>query len=420
MPRDSGIALSPADLRAHREQRRLNNPDLLDESLDESDLSDFFDAVPTPPTPTMANAAAIAATLKAHISLPAYSGRPKSSTFQGEKGSQVELYTARGWARRVDTVTAATGWSDDIAAQHAQLALLPNQPAGDWYQNRYDEPFMASWKTMKEALVTEFSPFINASDKVDILRSFSQGPSELSGPYLNRIQLQYKRFIEDLEAEFTGDPWDSETQAQKTRRSEIIQVVTNFHLASFFALGLHDSLLRDVTKANVTNLEEMLKIAKLSEAAIQQARRRHVIAEVSADLQDDDTHEDPKDISDVDCIAYVRSQIRSTRGGGRGRARGRGRGGARPGGTTLSCYFCFAPGHLANECQKRQKERSEGKWRDSTQDTPMSKADFDARPPRNQRGNRPSPAQPQAAVETAQIDSVSEEGMYKDFYSSKN
>ena len=50
----------------------------------------------------------------------------------------------------------------------------------------------------------------------------------------------------------------------------------------------------------------------------------------------------------------------------------------------------------------------------------MSKTDFDARPPRNQRGNRQSPAQPQAAVETAQIDSVSEEGMYEDLYSSKN
>ena len=41
----------------------------------------------------------------------------------------------------------------------------------------YDEPYMDTWTDMMPQLIKEFSPFINASDKVDILRSFSQAPN---------------------------------------------------------------------------------------------------------------------------------------------------------------------------------------------------------------------------------------------------
>jgi len=426
--RDSGISLSPDQLqvRLDRTQRALDSVLLEDDlSVLESSISLSRSPSPTttsPPvlTSTMNSANAIAASLKASISLPQYSGRPRGSTFQGEKGQQVELYTVRGWIRRVDTVMAATGWTDKVAAQHAQLALLPNQPAGDWYMNQYEESYMDAWSTLKVELAKEFSPFINASDKVDILRSFSQAPNEMAGPYLNRIQLQYKRLIEDIELEFAGAPFDTETPAEKQRRQLTIKVLTDFHLASFFALGLHDSLLRDVTKANAKSLEEMLRVAKLSEQAQLQSKKRHTIAEVStlddiSEIHDLEEEADNFDnMTDAECIAYVRRQGRGGRGG---RGRGRGRGYSNTAGrikSQLSCFFCFIPGHLANECQRRARERAEGKWRDSVQDPTLTKAEFDKRPRRRSFGQA-------AATEVGTVDAdFSEESMYDEFYSSKN
>ena len=420
--RDSGVGgLSPDQLSRRAARAAAANRDLLDNSLDEGDLSVLLDLTPPPvapprlpPTmatpPTTSGSAPLAATLKAHITIPQYSGRPCGSTFQGEKGTQTEMYTARAWARRVSRVKTAANWTDQVAAQHAQLALIPNQPSGLWSANMYDEPYMDTWTDMMPQLIKEFSPFINASDKVDILRSFSQAPNEPSGPYLHRIQLQYKRFIEALEGEFSGPEWQNETAAEKAKRAKIIKTVTSFHLATFFLVGLHDGLLKDVTKANVHKLEDMLAVAKISEAAIEQGRKRHVIAGVPEPQHVHQPDEFDPEVDD-EFVAFVRGQLNKSIS--RARGRGRGSSSAGRGRQSYSCYFCFIPGHLANECQRRQRERADGKWRDSVQDTAVSKAEFDARPPRQ---GRTRPAAQQNAVDTEEAD-TSVEAMYNEYYS---
>jgi len=389
--RDSGVGgLSPDQLSRRAARAAAANRDLLDNSLDEGDLSVLLDLTPPPvapprlpPTmatpPSASGSAPLAATLKAHITIPQYSGRPCGSTFQGEKGTQTEMYTARAWARRVSRVKTAANWTDQVAAQHAQLALIPNQPSGLWSANMYDEPYMDTWTDMMPQLIKEFSPFINASDKVDI-------------------------------GEFSGPEWQNETAAEKAKRAKIIKTVTSFHLATFFLVGLHDGLLKDVTKANVHKLEDMLAVAKISEAAIEQGRKRHVIAGVPEPQHVHQPDEFDPEVDD-EFVAFVRGQLNKSIS--RARGRGRGSSSAGRGRQSYSCYFCFIPGHLANECQRRQRERADGKWRDSVQDTAVSKAEFDARPPRQ---GRTRPAAQQNAVDTEEAD-TSVEAMYNEYYS---
>ena len=324
----------------------------------------------------------VADNIKGQIVVPRYSGHPEKTSFQGEKGLQTELFSASKWARRIDQIKGAAGWTDSTTAHHAKLALLPTQPTGVWLDVNAEEPFMGKWSTMRPMLIAEFAVYIDASEKVEILRSFRQLPSEAVGAYVNRIRLNYQRFLEDLEKE-----WDpNETAVEAAVRKATVKKVTEYHLGSFFCLGLADSLLKDVTKSNKTSLEDMVTIAKQTERANLQAKKRHNISAVEESaapaVATAVSPPAPTPAPQDEIIAFVRSQMNKNRNPGRGRGgqrsrgnRGRGRGNGR----NLSCFYCFVSGdrgHYANECPVRDSDRRAGRYRNNINDPIMSQEEF--------------------------------------------
>ena len=348
--------------------------------------------------------------------IPPYSGHPVNTQYTSEKGTVREVYTIRDWVRRVDTIKGANKWDDVKTARSAQLMLAPGTPAGTWFTNVGEEDYMASWDLLKPQLLLEFATFINASDKVDILRSFTQRPDELVPHYHNRIQVEYKKFTEDIEGEFSEAPYNTETASVKAYRLEIIRKVLEYHLASFFLVGLKDELLRDVTKGNGKTLEQMLTIARFSEQASRQDKARHTLASVAQDRVE--PAQNGQDLGlNAEEIAFIR-QMRN--GGGAKKNHSNGGGGYNGGGKSRSgggtngsirCFFCLIPGHKANDCRRRAKERAEGKFCHTVNDAVVSEDEFNKLPRPGKNGSTRSYAA--AAADT--VGGICEETAYNTY-----
>jgi hypothetical protein len=218
---------------------------------------------------------------------------------------------------------------------------------------------------------------VDACEKVDIIKSFRQEKDERVGDFLNQIKIGYDRFILGLAASFLVAPSNSETPAEKTRREMAVGLATEYHLASFFLVGLQDHLLRDVTKSRSTLLEEMLQVAKRSEQAHAQTAKGHRIAAAAAPV--------PVEPTLAEAVAAAVAAAFASRGGGGGGGKGQGQGqsGGQGGKTKtrplseVTCYFCLTLGHYSNNCELCKKERAQGKWRPTIKDAIMSKEAFD-------------------------------------------
>ena len=308
-----------------------------------------------PPAMPNQNANGVASTEK--FKIPMYSGVFKDHSYTSADGPKTETLTAEEWARRVDTLQTAANWTDEVTASTAQLAFIPGQPASDWYTNNFDEDFMKLWSTLRPKFITQFSPYVSVSDKVDILRSFRQKPSELINPYLQRVTKEHNRFKESFNTEMTtkNGPWDPNRPGvvvanipAKDARDAISKEVFRYYLKNFFALGLRDSLLAEVTKSGVSTLEEMVEVARRAEQASLQGNKRHTVAEVT--ISDQPT---PPSASNVtaedqgeDKVVAAIKQILSR--GGNSSSRGK---------NTYSCYYCDLKGHVARYCHKRSTDR---------------------------------------------------------------
>ena len=349
---------------------------------------------------------AASVTLKSQFKIPDYSGRAKHTTFQGTGGVRTELFSAADFVRQATTIKGAAKWADDITAEYVKLAFLPDSPVHDWYVNNMSEPWMSSWKTMSPELIKEFAAYVSVSDKVDILKGFKQRPGEASNHYYQRIFKGYRRFLEDLETEMTAGDYKNETAAEKALRHKIMKATTDFHLKSFYCVGLHSDLLADVTKSGSTSLEDILKTAKKSEQANTQSSKRHTIAYVSNDEAAGPT-EAPAITEDLLVAALKRFQGKYSPGA---RGKGRGSGGAasapkkQGGQTNVVCHYCNIKNHYANECKKRIRDRTtNGIWRQNIADPPSTKEEwFKA----TQRANQ--------EVNTV---TTEEEELYADFFS---
>lgn len=311
--------------------------------------------------------------VKSQFQIPKYSGRVKGSVFQGETSQLTELYTIQEWCRRVNTVKSAAGWGDDKTADFAKLAIIQNEPAGIWLQVKQeaDDPALNNWDNLSKEMIKEFRVWTSANDKVDILRSFVQKKGELSHQFLNRVRLGYQRFLEDLD-DVIPIP-NGETEPQKARRLEIVRAVSEYHLKSFFCLGLHDDLLAEITKSNVTTLEAMANSARTTEQALLQQRKRHTIAEV----RQRDEPEGAVSAQDQAAIAAILRKFRPNNGNNNNTgAKKKNNNSAKK--TGVKCYFCGIANHYANECNKRKADRAAGNYRAAIGDAPMTKAQFEA------------------------------------------
>ena len=247
-------------------------------------------------------------TNSARYKAPYYSGAAKGDTYLAPEGERTETLTAHEWTRRVDTIQEAAKWDDKVTARNAQLALVPGSPAGDWLDNNFTEPFMKKWSTMKPALILIFAAFVSVSDKVDILRSFKQGRKEKVGTYYQRIVKEYRRFTESFRQEHTWTPQPDEATIIK-----YCKPVFEFHLKSFFALGLRDNLLAEVTKSGQTSLQGMVDVATRAEHAQLQNSARHTIASID-NTTAPNINLDHVDDDEDSVVAAVRQHYRRGRG----------------------------------------------------------------------------------------------------------
>lgn len=387
--RDSGIDLdSPTNVDLRRRRRIQRRRDHLNEALssplflvpEEVAMDADGNPILQPAGGANAAAGAAAANDRQHFRVPPYSGHVVGTTYTGTMGQVREVYSVKDWVKRVEIIAGANSWDQEKTARCAQLMLQPGTPAGVWYLNHGEDACMARWNLLKPELLREFATFINASDKVDILRSFSQKPSEMVHHYLNRIQVDYKRFHADLE--FDGPHFGAaETAVETAHRERVTKVILDFHMANFFCLGLRDEYLRDVTKSNARTLDAMVQTARFSEQAQLQGRGRHTISAVEVQSPNHSTPPEAGGLSSEE-IAFIRSmRAGAASGGGGGGNKGKGRGkGKGKGDPNVTCFFCLITGHKANECRKRIAERAEGKFRKTINDAVLSKDEFDRLP----------------------------------------
>lgn len=359
----------------------------------DSDGSDSDDNMADPPAVNL---------LKSQFQIPKYSGRVKGSVFQGENAQWTELYTIQEWCRRVSTIKSAAGWQDDRTADYAKLAIIQNEPAGIWLQVQQEvaNPGLDTWGTLKDLMEAEFRVWTSANDKVDILRSFVQTKGELSHQFLNRVRLGYQKFLEDM---VVPAPPADEGEPAKAHRLRVIKAIQDYHLQSFFCLGLHDYLLSDITKNGAITIEDMAKTARTSEQASLQKKNRHTISEIASRVQTENGKNEEEVLSAQEETA-VAAVLRRMRSGASNPGRGKTNKPTKKAPGTVKCYFCGVANHYANECNKRKADRAAGNWRAAIGDTPMSKAQFEATRDRLQK-----------RVNAVTSDNFSEEEMYEAF-----
>jgi hypothetical protein len=241
-----------------------------------------------------------------------------------------------------------------------------------WYKANQSKnsASLATWVGFKAAIIAEFAPPGDAGDKVDILKSFKQLKDERVGDFLNRIRIGHERFILGLAADYNVAPYTAESAVQVSYRESVVTITTDYYLASFFLVGLHDFLLKDVTRAGCTVLEDMVRVAKRSEQAFLQGAKPHKISAVQPDASGNEDASSKGQNFEAMIASAVAAAMNINKSANRPSSKQKGNGRPKE---DITCFFCFAKGHYANECKTRQAERDAGKWRPTIKDQAMSK-----------------------------------------------
>jgi len=324
-----------------------------------------------------------------YIKIPPYSGVNKDQSYTAVDGTKTETLSIEDYCRRVDTIQSATGWNDDKTAQLVQLSLVPGQPAGHWLDNNFKETWMNKWSTLKPRMLIEFAPFVSVSDKVDIIRSFKQGSNEMVNPYFQRVTKAYNRFTQSFHSEMVAPdaPWDPEGDDAANLptdddRNKIVGHVFSYHQKAFFAMGLKDSILSEVTKTGASSLEDMLLVARRAEQAQMQNNRRHLVSAVEAGPST--APAPPAHASQSQLSTHYAEHTESAVIAALGKWMQRNSGAPSSAGSrkpNITCYYCDNKGHGIRECRKRSGDQRRNIWRRHIKDPPLTKEEYDKSKP---------------------------------------
>eukprot|EP00095_Tigriopus_kingsejongensis_P003240 snap_masked-scaffold2986_size10850-processed-gene-0.1 protein:Tk03240 transcript:snap_masked-scaffold2986_size10850-processed-gene-0.1-mRNA-1 annotation:"PREDICTED: uncharacterized protein K02A2.6-like" len=111
----------------------------------------------------------------------------------------------------------------------------------------------------QESIIARFSPFLNASDKVDIMLQFRQRKDERVEEYLDRVQLDFNRLIDGVDLRFQQDTFVNDD-------TQMVAKCMEYFFGTFFLVGLSDICLPNVTKADdLATVGEFVAVAKRTE-----------------------------------------------------------------------------------------------------------------------------------------------------------
>ena len=329
-----------------------------------------------------ANAAAATApqpqlTIKTSVDLPVYSGHPVNQKYTGKDGVSTELYRVQDWLFEIQKIGRAGNWSETTMATQAAMKLIPGSPAANWIKvveqsnNAAAIAEISTWSTFKAAMVREFGAPADFGSLVALLQSFKQEQNELVRDFHNRLVLGYNEFALSMPDSFVGQPWDSETSDQKSRRLEAATVACNFHLRAFFVAGLKPEIRKEVIKNGPTTVEEILKLAKRIEQAKLQEKKTQSSGNISSAALNAAVN---ARLAELGFTSQAAGAAAAAASGAKPKESG-GRRKERQG--DIVCFYCGAS-HLASKCERRAADRNRGVWRATIRCPESSKAQWDA------------------------------------------
>lgn len=356
--RDSGISAGRPSL-----ELQLTNLEL--QVVDEEAAGDGTGNMAAA-NPGVAAAAAIIPASK----IPAWSGHPEGTQYQGATGLVVELNGVRGWLTSAEQIGAASQWDrDTVLLNQAILAFIPASPAANWFcVQTLSNNAPKTWDEFKAGLIKEFTPKMDASRRGELLNSMKQRSKETSGDFMNRITISYSEFLAGWSASLPRGI----DAGVKAVLDEQIKSLKDYHLSSFFLIGLREPMLSQVTLSGEDNLERMVDIAKRAEQAL--AKKPGQAAAVGG------SEKDLKTMINNLVDQAVAAKTKNDSQGGEVAATGSKKNKSRPLSEVI-CFFCFVTGHYSNDCKQRKEERDKGHWRPTVKDDFMTKAQYDALPP---------------------------------------
>ena len=327
------------------------------------------------------------------VSLSPYTGHPAGSQVNGVR----EDFTPESWCKRIEMVSASAGWSTKQTAFNAALALAPNSPAERWYNYASTGNALETWASFKAGLIKEFAPPATVLEKVNMFKSMKLGKGERAADFANKLHLKFEKFEDGLEHLWAAAGYSDEATDDdlKKRREKVVKDILNYLKTIMFAAGLPDALITEITKAKADNLEQMLEICRLSEAA-QAATTQKPKTIASLNTEEGGAEGTSKEEIMQMIAAFMKADVKP---GKQQKAQGKQRDLSK-----ATCYYCFKTGHISPACPVKKEDREKGKFRLSTKDQPMSKEQWDALPKEKKtwRGRQDNSSQPQVTSASLQ------------------
>ena len=319
------------------------------------------------------------------ITLDTYSGHAQN---MAPNRGPVEPYTASEWLKRLNKVGKSCGWTDEMKASNASLALAPGSPAHVWYQLNNEDESLEDWDAFQKKLKEEFDPEESPMARMGLLRTIRFRNGDTVQHYENSMNLNFSRFSKGLDDSWVKPKFAGARDCCKAHRKEVQAEIMDYMKQGLFLNGLPEEMVGRVAETKANTLKDMSEAAKdveKSVAAKSTVRSHRISALQEGEKEDPEPPEGNKLQEGLDKIlAFMEKKdtpgskssggtnANDQKGGENGKKKRRDRDLSKVG-----CYYCLQySGHLSNGCSRRDDDRKKGIWRPTVRDKPMREEEY--------------------------------------------